>query len=435
MSDTKLRVTTAVLGLTGPIAMAAIGSEELLVLERATGRVRHVRGSRIVGTAFDLAVNFYGERGALGIARHPDFARSPYVYLSWTWTGQGEGPLGLEGPDSADAGNAAPMGNRLDRFIWDGARLRFDRNLLRLPARTHRAYGRVRGDHNGGVVTFGPDGKLYAVIGDQNLRGQLQNVQGGPLATDAHLAGVIFRLNDDGSTPVDNPFYTHGSSVGGEVGRNLRRLYAYGIRNSFGMAFDPSSGLLWMSENGDNAFDEVNIAPPGFNSRWIQIMGPDGCFEAFRDWEMGTQDGLDTPEFTPANLARTVEEAKRRAYALPGSQPLEPLFAWRHTVVPTAVAFVHGVPARHGLRDAVLVADLLGRIYRFPLRADRRGLVFADRRLADGVADNRWGFDLHESETLVAGRGFGLVTDMKPGRAGDLYVVSLSRGVIYRISH
>ena len=435
MAGKGLQVTTILTGLTTPIALARLGAGDWLVLERTTGRVRRVSaGGRVVGTVLDLAVNSYGERGALGIASHPGFPQPPYVYVYWTWIGWGEGANGLEGPDDVEARAVDPMGNRLDRFIWNGTRLIFDRNLLRLPARTHSAYGRVRGDHNGGVIRWGPDGKLYTVIGDQNLRGWLQNVRNGFPPTDGRLAGVILRLNEDGSTPTDNPFYRYGAEIGGEVGRNLQRIYAYGIRNSFGMAFDPDSGFLWMSENGDNTFDEVNIVPPGFNSRWVQIMGPDGCFEAFRDHEGETSDGLDTPEFTPADLAPTVEEAKRRLYQLPGSRPLEPLFAWRYPVAPTAVAFVHQAPPGHELRDAVLVADLLGRIYRFRLRADRRGLVFADRRLADGVDDNWRDFRLRESDSLVVGRGFGLITDMQPGPSGDLYVVSMTQGAIYRIT-
>ena len=62
---------------------------------------------------------------------------------------------------------------------------------------------------------------------------------GGPEPDDAHLTGVILRLNDDGTTPRDNPFYAAGAAIGGEVGANIQKIFAYGIRNSFGMAFDP----------------------------------------------------------------------------------------------------------------------------------------------------------------------------------------------------
>jgi glucose/arabinose dehydrogenase len=95
------------------------------------------------------------------------------------------------------------------------------------------------------------------VTGDTGRRGQTQNLTdgpfgpglpddqfGGPAPDDAHLTGAILRLEDDGSAPADNPFHAVGASVGGQVGATLQKLYAYGIRNSFGMAFDPVSGDL-----------------------------------------------------------------------------------------------------------------------------------------------------------------------------------------------
>ena len=77
---------------------------------------------------------------------------------------------------------------------------------------------------------------------------------------------MILRLNDDGSAPADNPFH----SLGGE----LQKVFAYGIRNSFGMAFDPYSGSLWEQENGDDSFDEINRVEAGMNGGWIQVIGP-----------------------------------------------------------------------------------------------------------------------------------------------------------------
>src|SRR5262249_10976809 len=131
------------------------------------------------------------------------------------------------------------------------------------------------GNHNGGILKFGPDGKLYVVIGDNGRRGWMQNIThgvaqngmddqfGGPEPDNAHLAGAVLRLNPDGSTPQDNPFFNVGAQIGGEVGANIQKVFAYGVRNTFGMDFDPFSGHLWMEENGDDSFDKVSRIDPG----------------------------------------------------------------------------------------------------------------------------------------------------------------------------
>src|SRR5262249_51561992 len=119
------------------------------------------------------------------------------------------------------------LGNRVDRFVYDAQHntLTFDRNLIELHAfqqdNTHPldAGQPMRGNHDAGKILFGPDGKLYIQIGDNGRRGQLQNLAGGPngpgqtddqfggpAPDDAHVTGVIFRLNPDGTTPNDNPF-------------------------------------------------------------------------------------------------------------------------------------------------------------------------------------------------------------------------------------
>ena len=85
---------------------------------------------------------------------------------------------------------------------------------------------------------------------------------------------MILRLNPDGTAPRDNPFWKVGAERGGQVGANLKKIYAYGLRNGFGMAFDPFSGDLWEQENGDDSFSEINRVEAGFNSGWIQVMGP-----------------------------------------------------------------------------------------------------------------------------------------------------------------
>lgn len=98
-------------------------------------------------------------------------------------------------------------------------------------------------------------------MGDFGGTGQLQNNAGGAPPNDT---SVILGLNDDGTTPKNNPFFSQGDPV----------YFAYGIRNSFGMAFDPVTGKLWNTENGPANWDEINLVERGFNSGWTKLQGP-----------------------------------------------------------------------------------------------------------------------------------------------------------------
>src|SRR5262249_57531980 len=104
--------------------------------------------------------------------------------------------------------------------------------------------------------------------------GESDDEFGGPVPDDADVTGVIFRLNPDGTAPADNPFFQVGAAMGGNVGGNIQKIFSYGHRNGFGLAFDPSTGSLWESENGDDAFDEMNRITAGSNGGWVQFMGP-----------------------------------------------------------------------------------------------------------------------------------------------------------------
>jgi hypothetical protein len=353
------------------------------------------------------------------------------------------------------------LGNRVDRFVWNGKTLTFDRNLISLRAFQADAAPEppgqgdeeqaALGNHDGGVIRFGPDGKLYIVIGDAGRRGWLQNLAqgptpptaddqfGGPQPDDAHLTGVVLRLNSDGSTPPDNPFRFAADRLRGQVRANLRKVFAYGIRNSFGMAFDPFSGRLWLQMNGDDTFDEIQRVDPGLNSGWIQTIGPIERVAEFKTIESTRPPGqLQQLRWPPTRLADTPAQARARLVMLPGAHYRDPQMSWRYAVAPAGIGFVRGFGlGLNYLGDLFVGAStpLLegGYLFRFNLTRSRRDLDLDDPALADRVADNSDKHTITESESLLAGRNFGVSTDIQTGPNGNLFVVSISRGEILEI--
>lgn len=476
----NLRVQTAASGLVTPISMAFLGANDFLVLEKSTGKVQRVVNGTIQSTVLDLAVNSASERGLLGIALHPNFPNNPGVYLYWTCAGTPPPaenpffPVDTACPDTpglgADTDNilAVPLlGNRVDRFIWNGSTLTFDRNLIKLrafqndgapvpPGQGDEAQPPA-GNHNGGVIRFGRNGKLFIIMGDNGRRGQLQNLPSGPTATglgtpvpddqfggpqpdNAHLTGVVLRLNDDGTTPTDNPFFSAGAAIGGEVGTNIQKIFAYGVRNSFGMAVDPLSGNLWDQQNGDDSFDELNLIEPGSNLGWVQIMGPVNRISEFKQIEttLGAMT-LQQLRWSPTRIANTPAEALSRLFVLPGSHYSDPEFSWRYAVAPAGIGFLNSSALGPEYQGDLFVGASTpalagGYLFHFNMGTNGRGLELNDERLADGVADNFSKFDIAESERLLIGIDFGIGTDIQTGPDGNLYVVSLSKGSIYKIS-
>jgi uncharacterized repeat protein (TIGR01451 family) len=441
MLDDNLTVSTVVVGLDQPTSMAFIGPNDFLVLEKATGKVQRIVNGALQSTPLDLAVNNASERGLLGIVLHPNFSQNGFVYLYWT-----ESSTGV---DTANIDQVPLLGNRVDRYHWNGSTLTFDRNLIKLRALQQDAGQPSRGNHNGGVVRFGPDGKLYLVIGDNGRRGFLQNIKsggpvpddqfGGPEPDNAHTTGVILRLNDDGSTPADNPFFNAATNLTGEAAINVKKVFAYGIRNSFGMDFDPLSGALWTQENGDDAFDEINRVSPGFNGGWIEAMGPVSRVDEFKSIEMTYGAGnLQQLRWPPSNIGATAQEALAKLYMLPGAQYFDPEFSWKYALAPSPIGFVRGRGLGPQFEGDLFVGAsrttlLNGFLFRFKLTPDRQHFSFTDPRLADRVADNVDKFDLTESESLLIGKDFGVTTDIQTGPNGNLFVVSLSNGAVYEI--
>jgi glucose/arabinose dehydrogenase len=210
------------------------------------------------------------------------------------------------------------------------------------------------------------------------------------------------------------------------------------------MAFDPLSGNLWAQENGEDAFDELNLVEPGANSGWIQIAGPVsriGDYKGIETTSLHHEDFPNLQQFRwgPTRIADSPSEALDRLFMLPGAEYSDPEFSWKHVVPPGAIGFVGSRALGPQFEGDLFVGQALpadhesGFLFRFNLTGNRRRIAVDDPRLRDRVADNLDFHDLTESESLLIGENFGVVTDIEASPRGTLFVVSLDQGTIYEI--
>jgi glucose/arabinose dehydrogenase len=215
---------TVVGNLNGPAAFTFLEDGRIVYLERGTGQIRIYNPKTKTNHRFFTipGVNGDGERGALGVAASPDWPspRSLYVYVTRS------------------------SGRNLRNQILKITSLKHTvtmQVLMSQPA-SSSPY------HNGGRILFGPDGMLYAIVGDGHDSSNAQDLS-------ANLRGKILRMTPDGRAPADNP-------IAGS------RIFAFGIRNSFGFTFDPQTDSLWETENGPECNDELNLIVAGGNFGW-----------------------------------------------------------------------------------------------------------------------------------------------------------------------
>ena len=384
-TDRNIVAEAVASGIRFPTSMAFLGPNDFLVLEKNDGTVRRIINGNIQSQPLlDVNVATMGERGMLGIAIANHSASEPaYVFLYFTEA------LIKDGEDVSDA--KEPVGNRLYRYELNenGTKLVNPKLLLDIPA--------SKPLHNGGKLLVGPDQNVYLVVGDQfsHSTSTQNNLNG----TDADGTSVIYRITQDGEAATGNPF----SDV-----ESLSKFYAYGIRNSFGIDFDPVTGNLWDTENGIDHYDEINLVEPGFNSGWRTIQGL----------------SKDNASFSSDNLVTLGENAKYR----------DPEFVWNQTAGTTALKFLDSDKLGKQYVNDMFVGDIHGHLYHFKLNKQRTGLIL-DGVLADKVADN-----LDERDVAVFAK-FGGITDLQMSPDGYLYVASLEsyypsikdQGTIFKI--
>jgi glucose/arabinose dehydrogenase len=238
------------------------------------------------------------------------------------------------------------------------------------------------------------------VIGDVNAGGGMLDNQATGRPPDDK--SVVLRVDRNTGMPAEgNPFTGYGDM------EKLGRYYAYGIRNSFGLDFDPVTGRLWITENGPDEYDEINVVEPGFNSGWHKLMGP-----------------MSRTNVTAGDLV-----------LFNGSSYRDPVFSWRVPIGVTDIEFFDSPNLGEKYENNIFVGDINnGNLYFFTVDGERDGLVFDSPALSDLVADPVGNDRLGEASTLLVGERFGRITDIETGPDGNLYVLTYLDGKIHRIT-
>ena len=383
ISDPKLKVEEVTTGLETPTTMAFLGPDDFLVLEKDKGTVLRVVDGKILDRPLlDVNVANAVERGMCGIAVSKN-GSTTYVFLYFTE---------IDGNDSDDRKGKQPEGNRVYRYELIDNRLVNPVLLLDLPANPGPR-------HNGGAIEIGPDQNIYIPVGDIDgsfrtffTATKTQNFADG---INADGRSGILRITQDGK-PVGDGIL--GNSM------PLRLYYAYGIRNSFGLDFDPITGILWDTENGPHEGDEINLVNPGFNSGWQEIVGFSSMQRKFDNDNLVTFNGKGKYE--------------------------EPKLVWAHSTGLTSLLFLNSDKLGNQYRNDMFIGDVHnGRIYHFKLNSERNDLVLP-KSLAGKFIETPIN---PGAQNIVFGSGFGGITDLTVSPDGYLYVVSIGQGKVFRI--
>ena len=233
-------------GLSSPVFLTQpLDDGRIFVVEQG-GRIRVIQDGVLRATPFlDIStrVLFSGEEGLLSVAFHPQYATNHFFYVYFTT--QTNGDIRIERFTATSADVADPATSKLILTVDHSQ----------------------QPNHNGGLLTFGPDGMLYAGLGDGGGGGDPFHTGQNPDS----LLGSLLRLDLSGdpySIPPSNPFFGQAPKRG--------EIWAKGLRNPWRYAFDPPTGLLYIADVGQNLHEEVDVQPAatgGLNYGWSVTEG------------------------------------------------------------------------------------------------------------------------------------------------------------------
>ena len=432
--DDDFKIEKFVSGLHVPTTIEFIG-DDLLVLQKNDGKVKLIRNGILQPEpVLDVEVSNYGERGLLGITSHDS---TVYLFFS-----------------EANHDGGLSLGNNIYAYTWNGEKLIEPRLVKEIPGWTT--------SYNGGVLTTDLERNVYASSGYQYKFGVIQN----KISSESyyckksemncnsservsfsdslrntlscvnisfhHYTTNPFSYQDEQPDLSENPWETNPSFILGNIQSCLKAFMydnfsngkwenagailqiepiddyvAIGVRNSFGLAVDPLTGNLWMTENGPDKYDEINFLPKKSNLGWAEHVGP-----------------VSTEDVSPV---RGFEEYIYK----------NPEFSWELPIGVTGLSFADSVMFQKYYNWLFVTDSTVGNIYKFKLNSERTGFEFSDPNLQDNVVnvdpENKSGY-LHEHmDEILFATNFGVVTDLEFGPDGAMYIVSIIDGTIYRI--
>jgi glucose/arabinose dehydrogenase len=453
IEDSELELREVAGGLEFPTSMAFLDENRILVLEKE-GRVKEIRDNKVLEVP---VLNITGkvdsrlERGMLGVAissdkknvdndalgdqdgrEEPNTSRSVFLFYTEKIQGFDNNNECVFNPCRTNS----IVANRLYEYQLIDNKLVDPQLILEIPG----SKGNGTFLHLGGAMVTGPDNYLYLTTGDgkgcRDYRTCRENIVSGPLGAEtaniqsgkrpAGMGGIL-RINMSEGEPVESQ-----GILGDDYPLNL--YYAYGIRNSFGLDFDPVTGRLWDTENGPAFGDEINLVEPGFNSGWAKIQGVWPVHDYTPAQEVfgyllgeNKKDQNDNQvagrDFSPSRNNRdNLEDFNQKG------KYSSPEFIWNRTVSPTGLIFFDSDKLGENYADDLFVGDYNnGNLYHFELNKNRTSLELSGG-LSDKIANN-----MRELDSVIFGQGFNRVTDVEVGPDGFLYVLSFEDGSVYRI--
>jgi glucose/arabinose dehydrogenase/plastocyanin/uncharacterized protein YjiK len=373
-NDTRIKIEPVYEGLRNPTAITFLGPDDMLVLQRMNETImRIVNGQMLDEPVLDLnnTINIRGCMCGLKILQNDNGTSYAFLYYYKTEVTEDDG--------------TEKIVNRLYRYDITNGKFTNPNLIFEMPTP-------LNSPHNGGKVMVGPDDNIYVTIGEiRRYKTQAQNVNNGSLP--------------DGSSGILR-FTPNGDSVGGLLGDThpLDKYYGYGIRNSFGLDYDPITGNIWMTDNGPASHDELNIVMPGFNGGYNKVNGLSSFKEAFNLTDLEFFNGT--------------------------GKYYDPIFDWKESIGVSDLVFIPSDKLGKEYEGSLFVGEYnSGYLYRFLLNQTRTGLSL-NGSLSDGVAD-----DGVEKLEVAFARINGGITDLEIGPDGLLYIAAAagSNGKILRL--